>query len=63
MSLNQNNYNLIPISEKGEGQENNCVVCGAKSGEACTGQDPDNEHFGIEYWRLIHYGRQKCLKK
>jgi hypothetical protein len=51
---------LVQISENGEGQENECPICGAEPGSACTGPDPEDPEggLGVEYGRLVHRARQ-----
>lgn len=51
---------LVRISEYGEGQENECPVCGAEPGQSCTGDDPSDPTgmLGVEYGRLVHRARQ-----
>ena len=51
---------LVRISEYGEGQENDCLVCGAEPGSPCTGEDPayPDSELGVEYGNLVHLARQ-----
>lgn len=52
---------LVPVSDMGEGQENECPICGAEPGHPCTGPDPDEPLSGlwVEYGRKVHRERQK----
>jgi hypothetical protein len=53
---------LVKVSEAGEGQENECPVCGAEPGAMCSGPDPDDPSgpLGVEYGRYVHRARQSA---